>query len=168
MGNTTLHILSIGAAVIDQADPDSVPTRIQFNPSGTTWTAYGVESLPYISQMYPIAGTSPDDSSKWATYLLFQLWNPHQILSASPPSVRLRLDGSIGIFGDGGNGLTWVTSTNKKTFLIPTGGLSVTLSSAAPFAAPAPLTNTNTTNAAPAPGPAAGGAFSVLTAPPVP
>src|SRR6266542_2618484 len=64
MSNSTHHILSIGAAIIDQADPDSVPMRIEFNPSGTLWAAYGVENLPYITQMYPIAGTSPNDSTK--------------------------------------------------------------------------------------------------------
>ena len=48
------------SCIIDQADPDSIPTRIQFTgTNGNTWTAYGVESLPYITQMYPIAGTSP-------------------------------------------------------------------------------------------------------------
>ena len=64
MSNSTHHILSIGAAIIDQADPDSIPMRIQFNPSGTLWTAYGVENLPYITQMYPIAGTSPNDPTQ--------------------------------------------------------------------------------------------------------
>ena len=41
MSNTTHHLLSIGAAIIDQADPDSIPTRILFNPAGTAWTALG-------------------------------------------------------------------------------------------------------------------------------
>ena len=158
MSNRTHHILTIGACIIDQADPDSIPTRIQFNPSGTIWTAYGVENLPYISQLYPIAGTSPNDSTKWATYLLFQLWNPHQNAGASTPSVRLRVDGAIGIF-TGGNGQTWVSGTTPQ--LIVT-GQSVTLNSAVSFPAPFPLTAPNTTNAAPAPGPPAGGAFAVL------
>src|SRR5205823_11828941 len=95
MSNTTHHILTIGACIIDQASPGSIPTRIQFNPSGTVWTAYGVKNLPYITQLYPIAGTSPNDSTKWATYLLFQLWNPHQNAGASTSSVRLRVDGAI-------------------------------------------------------------------------
>src|SRR5439155_25521401 len=98
MSSTTQHILSIGAAIIDQADPDSVPTRNQCNPSGTVWTAYGMESLPYITQLDPIAGTSPNTSTQCATYLLFQLWNPHQNAPASPPAVRLRLEGHVGIF----------------------------------------------------------------------
>src|SRR5437016_11167491 len=107
MSNTAHHILSIGAAIIDQADPDSIPTRIQFNPSGTVWTAYGVENLPYITQMYPIAGTSLDNyPTQWATYLLFQLWNPHQNAGPLPAPVRLRVDGGIGIYR-GGNGQTW-------------------------------------------------------------
>jgi hypothetical protein len=168
MSNSTHHILSIGAAIMDQADPDSIPMRIQFSPSGTLWTAYGVENLPYITQMYPIAGTSPNDSTKWATYLTFQLWNPHLNASALPNDVRLRVDGAIGIFGDGGNSLTWTTSTNKQTFPIPPAGVSVKLNSAVSFSAPAPLTNVDTTGAAAAPGPVAGGAFAILAAPAVP
>jgi hypothetical protein len=166
MSNTTHHILSIGAAIIDQADPDSIPTRIQFNPGGTVWTAYGVENLPYIAQVYPIAGTSPNTSTQWATYLLFQLWNPHQNASTLPNNVRLRVDGAIGIF-TGGNGQTWIAGTSPQ--LIANGGnagQSVILNSAFSFSAAAPLTNTNTTNAAPAPG--AAGTFVVLAAPPVP
>jgi hypothetical protein len=168
MSNTTQHILSIGAAIIDQADPDSIPTRIQFNPGGTVWTAYGVENLPYITQLYPIAGTSPNTPTQWATYLLFQLWNPHQNASTLPNNVRLRVDGAIGIF-KGGNNETWITGTTPQ--LIANGGnagQSVTLNSAVSFSAPAPLTNIDTTNAAAAPGPATGGAFAVLAGPPVP
>jgi len=161
MSNTTHHILSIGAAIIDQADPDSIPTRIQFNPGGTGWTAYGVENLPYIAQVYPIAGTSPNTSTQWATYLLFQLWNPHQNAGASTASVRLRVDGAIGIF-TGGNGQTWALGTTPQ--LIAT-GQSVTLNSAL-FSNATPLHIANTTNAAPAPGVA--GTFVVLAAPPVP
>ena len=101
------HLLTIGACIIDQADPDSIPTRIQFTgTNGNTWTAYGVENLPYITQIYPIAGTSPNSLNNWATYLLFQLWNPHQNASTLPNNVRLRVDGAIGIF-TGGNSQTW-------------------------------------------------------------
>jgi hypothetical protein len=166
MSNTTHHILSIGAAIIDQADPDSIPTRIQFNPGGTVWTAYGVENLPYIAQVYPIAGTSPNISTQWATYLLFQLWNPHQNAGASTASVRLRVDGAIGIF-TGGNGQTWIAGTSPQ--LIANGGnagQSVILNSAFSFSNATPLHIANTTNAAPAPG--AAGTFVVLAAPPVP
>jgi hypothetical protein len=167
MSNTSQHILSIGAAIIDQADPDSIPTRIQFTgTNGNTWIAYGVENLPYITQMYPIAGRSPNDSTKWASYLLFQLWNPHQNIPATyPVPVRLRVDGAIGLF-TGGNGQTW-SGTPQIIANGSSSGQSVTLNSSISFSSPSALTATNTTNAAAAPGPAAGGAFAVLpTIPP--
>jgi Tfp pilus assembly protein PilX len=166
MSNTTHHILTIGACIIDQADPDSIPTRIQFSPDGVvTWTAYGVENLPYITQLYPIAGTSPNNPAQWATYLLFELWNPHQNASTLPNNVRLRVDGAIGIFSGGNVGSKWISSATPQ--IIANGGnagQSVILNSAFSFSAPFPLTTTNTTNAAPAPGPPAGGAFAVLPA----
>ena len=166
MSSTAHHILSIGAAIIDQADPDSIPTRIQFNPSGTIWTAYGVENLPYITQLYPIAGTSPNNPAQWATYLLFQLWNPHQNASTLPNNVRLRVDGAIGIF-TGGNGQTWTPGNPPQiTANGNNAGQSIKLNSAFSFSAPAPLNNVDVdpTNVAPAPGPPAGGAFAVLPA----
>lgn len=170
MSNTTQHILSIGAAIIDQADPDSIPTRIQFTGTNdNTWTAYGVENLPYITQIYPIAGTSPNDPNPstptiWGTYLLFQLWNPYQNPPAAlPVTVRLRVDGAIGIF----TGSTWTTGNPPQ--IIANGansGQSVTLNST--FSAPTPLTNSNTTGWVAAPGPSTGGAFAGLTAPTFP
>jgi hypothetical protein len=169
MGNTTHHILSIGAAIIDQADPDSIPTRIQFTgTNGNTWISYGVENLPYITQLYPIAGTSPDNPTKWATYLLFQLWNPHQNAPATLPApVRLRVDGGIGIFTSG-NGETW---NSNSTEFINTAGQSVTLNpspspapSPSPFSTPWPLSNQNTTATAAA----VQGAFGALYAPAIP
>jgi hypothetical protein len=168
MNNSTHHILSIGAAMIDQADPDSIPMRIQFSPAGTLWTAYGVENLPYITQMFPITGTSPNDSTKWATYLEFQLWNPHQNASVlANDSVRLRVDGAVGIY-KGGNGETWVSGTTPQIIANGnTAGQSVILrTSTFSFSAPTPLTNIDTTGAAAAPG--AAGQFATLTAPSLP
>ncbi len=145
MNSTTHHILSIGAAIIDQADPDSVPTRIQFTgTNGNTWTAYGVESLPYITQIYPITGTSPANPAQWATYLLFQLWNPHVggALLVPAPQVRLRVDGNVGVF-TGGNGQTWSTDpTHNQTSALPAGGVSIALTTGAfpqTLPTPAPL-----------------------------
>jgi len=163
MNNSAHHILSIGAAIIDQADIDSIPTRIQFSPSGTVWTAYGVESLPYVTQMYPIAGTSPNDSTKWATYVLFQLWNPHQNAGASTPSVRLRVDGRIGTF-TGGNGQIWTLGSPSYT---NGNGQSVMVNPLL-FSNPSPLTTGtggNVTSNVTWPG--TPGTFTALAAPPV-
>ena len=164
MSSTAHHLLSIGAAIIDQADPDSIPTRIQFNPSGTVWTAYGVENLPYITQTYPIAGASFDNYPiQWATYLLFQLWNPHQNAGPLPVPVRLRVDGGIGIYR-GGNGQIWNTGNSAFVANGTSPGQSVTLKSSASFSVPAPLSNQNTTvtNAG------LPGTFGALPVPPIP
>jgi hypothetical protein len=167
MSSTMQHLLTIGACIIDQASPVSIPTRIQFiGTNNNTWTAYGVKNLPYITQLYPIAGTSPNDSTKWASYLLFQVWNPHQNIPATyPVSVRLRVDGAIGLF-TGGNAQSW-SGTPQIVANGSSSGQSITLNSSSSFSTPTSLTATNTTNAAAAPGPAAGGAFAVLpTIPP--
>ncbi|MEY2505922.1 MAG: hypothetical protein QOH01_251 [Verrucomicrobiota bacterium] len=160
MSSTTHHVLSIGAAIIDQADPDSIPTIIQYTPAGVPWTASGVESLPYITEMYALAGTSPNDSTKWATYLVFQLWNPHQNIP-SPPTVRLRVDGGLGLF-KGGNGETWTNSGSN--FFYNATGLSITLNAGALFGpSPAPLSSANATLTSP---PTATGQFVALPTPP--
>jgi hypothetical protein len=148
MNNKDHHVLCIGAAIIDQTDPDSVPTRIQFKPAaalGTNWwTAYGVESLPYITQLYPIAGISPSSGTQWATYLLFQLWNPHIVAapfpspSPTPPQVRLRIDGSIGVF-TGGNGQTYQTAVPAPTVVPATGkSMSFVVGAYEPSSSPSP------------------------------
>ncbi len=161
MGSTMQHLLTIGASIIDQADPDSIPTRIQFiGTNGNTWIAYGVENLPYITQMYPIAGQSSDDPTKWSTYLLFQLWNPQANPSILPVSVRLRVDGGVGIFASG-NGETW--NTGSADF-VNANAQSVTMSFGSSFSAPAPLSNQNTTaTTSPTPG-----TFGTLSAPSIP
>jgi hypothetical protein len=115
--------------------------------------------------MYPIAGASPNDSTKWATYLLFQLWNPHQNIPATyPVSVRLRVDGAIGVF-TGGNSETWPADGGPP---LVASGQSIRLRPELSFSVPAPLTSCNTEPAPPKPGPPTGGVFAALVAPPVP
>ena len=166
MNSTMQHLLTIGACIIDQAGPGSIPTRITFTgTNGHAWTAYGVKNLPYITQLYPIAGTSPNSPGNWATYLLFQLWNPHQNIPTPtyPVSVHLRVDGAIGLF-TGGHSQTW--SGTPQIYDGSTSGKSVTLNSSFSFSTPTSLTATNCNAPAP-PGPATGGAFAVLpTIPP--
>jgi Tfp pilus assembly protein PilX len=152
MSNKAYHVLSIGAAIMDQADPDSVPTRIQFKPATAAiwWAAYGVESLPYITEIYPISGISPANPLQWATYLLFQLWNPHiatAALAPAAPQVRVRVDGNIGIF-TGGNGQTFASALDPQ--VVAATGQSIPLTTSAfpptpPTPTPAPITTTNAT-----------------------
>jgi hypothetical protein len=171
MSSTIQHLLTIGASIIDQADPDSIPTRIQFaGINGNAWTAYGVENLPYITQMYPLAGTSPANLSKWATYLLFQLWNPHQNAPITlPVPVRLRVDGGLGIF-TGGNGESWnAGSTEFVNASGNTAGYNVTLNTALNGATSfssigAPISNQNTTQTTAVNPPA----FTAVYAPAIP
>ena len=47
-GSTDLHVLRIGASMIDQADNDNYPTRLGFSLAGTDIEAAGVEDLPYL------------------------------------------------------------------------------------------------------------------------
>ncbi len=151
MSSTMQHLLTIGACIIDQASPELIPTRIQFTgTNGNTWTAYGVKDLPYITQIYPIAYTSPNTPSQWATYLLFQLWNPHQNPLAVSNNVRLRIDGGIGLF-TGGNGQTW-NPGNTVNVYPPVGQVtSVTLKSGS-FSVPTALYTDNASATSTAPG----------------
>lgn len=53
-GSVDRHIIQIAANIIDQADADSLPTRIYFAPaskSGCGRTYYGREDLPYLYQI---------------------------------------------------------------------------------------------------------------------
>jgi hypothetical protein len=163
MSSTMQHLLTIGACIIDQADPDSIPTRIQFSPDGVkTWTAYGVENLPYITQMYPIAGQSLNDSTKWETCLLFQLWNPHQSAGAVSSNVRLRIDGGVGIF-TGGNSQNWNTGTTANTYSSAT----ITLTSGS-FSNPTALATDYIDRNTITSGTGTGGTFVFLPSPAVP
>lgn len=47
-GSTDLHVLRIGASMIDQADNDNYPTRLGFSLGGADIEAAGVEDLPYL------------------------------------------------------------------------------------------------------------------------
>jgi hypothetical protein len=167
MSSAMQHLLTIGACIIDQASPGSIPTQIQFTgTNGNTWTAYGVKNLPYITQIYPIAGTSPTAPTKWETCLLFQLWNPHQNPVAVSNNVRLRIDGGIGIF-TAGNGQTWNTATTANIYP-PVGQVtSINLTSGS-FQNPTPLAtdyiNRNTITT----GTGTGGTFAFLPSPAVP
>jgi hypothetical protein len=147
MSSSAFHVMKIGAAIIDEADPDSIPTRIRIDQASEGWLACGVENLPYISGMCPIGGKSPDDATnmKFASYLLFQLWNPNEAVAGTRQfDVRLRIDGGIGIFTRMSNGTQTWSGTPQVIANGSAAGQSVKLNTTAPFALnPAPLMSTN-------------------------
>ncbi|MEM6821328.1 MAG: hypothetical protein AAF558_05245, partial [Verrucomicrobiota bacterium] len=110
--DSMLHLLRIGANIIDQSDSDSYPTLIEYQPvSGTYWIAAGVENLPMANMVSTIVGAPPGVSQAVGVetvdatvYCLFGLWNPHrQPSSLDRPPLRLRVRGNITLanfFGD--------------------------------------------------------------------
>lgn len=83
-----LQIMQIGANVIDQADEDDLPTTIQ-HPSGRNADpfdeVYGIENLPYISQIGVVGWRPTDDRDTFQAWAIFDVWNPHQN-AANPPT----------------------------------------------------------------------------------
>ncbi|MEM9399838.1 MAG: hypothetical protein AAF984_06480, partial [Verrucomicrobiota bacterium] len=70
--NVNLHVLRIGANMIDAADADDVPTRMALNLGGVTLDLAGVEDLPYLAAFYmttsfkqipPVSGKNPPPPS---------------------------------------------------------------------------------------------------------
>lgn len=93
-----LHILQIGANIIDQFDGDSYPTAVYLNVFGNGApiddlflnTLYGTESLPGIYGVTNIALADPvpalgDASGTLKVWVQLELWNPHQYPIAELP-----------------------------------------------------------------------------------
>jgi Tfp pilus assembly protein PilX len=79
--SVTLHVLQIGANIIDSANSGYVPMVIQPGTAGAGIPqVYGVEDLPYISkiiQFMCVDSTAPPPYTAGAWYM-FELWNPYQ------------------------------------------------------------------------------------------
>jgi hypothetical protein len=80
----TLQVMQIGVNIIDQWDADNIPTCVEFTgkvavtPFEQTFSLFGIENLPYISQV-ALAGFRPTfDRSLFQVWALFDVWNPHQ------------------------------------------------------------------------------------------
>lgn len=101
-GSTDLHIMKIGANIIDQYDTDSYPTRIQMNDGNEV---SGIENLPYlyrtriaayrllggridVTEMEPqsvrqdflsLTNLNANRKNPWRNVVFLQptLWNPH-------------------------------------------------------------------------------------------
>ncbi len=117
----SLHVMQIGANIIDQSDVDSYPTAIYFPAFATGAqkyefynTAFGIENLPFLHRIYLIAfedtnappETAWGTATNWKFYMQPEIWNPHQSLpttatGAKPTHLRLRAYG--GVQGDFNN-----------------------------------------------------------------
>lgn len=82
--STPLHLLQIGANIIDQNDEDGFPTRIQIQASGGgTREVSGVEDLPYL---YVVRNRPSFPSFSVVRWLMQPVvWNPHDS-SGRPPT----------------------------------------------------------------------------------
>jgi hypothetical protein len=94
--NTYLHVLRIGANIIDQYDADSYPTEITLG-SDPLLTVYGVEDLPYISKINAYVGGRPDGANVGG-WFVFEMWKPHRVpppvaLSGAPAQFRIVASG---------------------------------------------------------------------------
>lgn len=93
-----MQILQIGANIIDQSDTDGYPTAVHMtfmNGLSTVddmafQTAYGIENLPYLCRVGPLAIGDPrptsaaDTNGRLKFWVQPELWNPHQVPSAAP------------------------------------------------------------------------------------
>jgi len=89
------HVLQIGANVIDQYDEDDFPTEIAMQTGAATASVYGVENLPYLSEIFSaVYRPAALPRTKVRGYLQFELWNPHQnAITAGSQELRVALTG---------------------------------------------------------------------------
>ena len=76
------QIVQIGANIIDQADPDGIPTFINFANNELA----GAENLPYLNKL--VFKPYWQSATQFHGWLLPSLWNPHQN-APGPGNVRV-------------------------------------------------------------------------------
>ena len=120
-----LNVFRIGASIITQVQQLSgsvtkyYPTVVQYTRSGTTFSAVGIDDLPYLSMFHMLAGKNPA-TTDLNCFLMFGLWNPHQIIAgtAARPPVRLRVAGTVVLenkYGTYPDGVVNVYNTYKAS-----------------------------------------------------
>lgn len=92
---TDLHILQIGANIIDQADVDGYPTRIRIADSlGGSKEVVGIEDLPYLYSVRNRPSFPTFSQVRWLMQPL--VWNPHDPAGRqstdAPTSFRIRAE----------------------------------------------------------------------------
>jgi hypothetical protein len=118
-------VVQIAANMIDQADGDAFPTRIQFDGGQGPKVVSGIENLPYIAGVStqvsvvrearpekllrspdgtpapPFSKTPATDPGEVVMWQAFQLWNPHELSSLMlaqerPVEFRLSVEATSG------------------------------------------------------------------------
>lgn len=83
------HLIQIGANILDQADPDDVPTLIAtgtaIDRNAQPLVAIGVENLPYINEIVSATARDPDNPYRIQTYFQPEIWAPHRNAKAGRP-----------------------------------------------------------------------------------
>lgn len=78
------QVLQIGANMIDQYDSDSFPTEIRLNG----FRFFGIEDLPYLNRIMMAAQIQDEPAApslgSWISYVIPELWNPHDTGQPSP------------------------------------------------------------------------------------
>lgn len=82
--NIYYQVMRIGANIIDQFDNNNFPTAIVFNEV----EFYGIENLPYISEVSQGIFRSGNDLQHW---FIFEVWNPHQNAAVIPEIEQFRI-----------------------------------------------------------------------------
>jgi hypothetical protein len=82
--------IQIGANIIDQADPDSIPALISF--ATNAYATAGIENLPYLSKLvfkpqWTLVGTK----YHFDGWLLPSLWNPHQNAPSASQNIQIAM-----------------------------------------------------------------------------
>src|SRR5690606_21261658 len=85
--NKDLHLLQIGANIIDQYDSDSIPTSIRMGGWSDTPAVYGIENLPYMNKVRymgesvvpnrQVGAVNNNAGPDFHFRLSAELWNPH-------------------------------------------------------------------------------------------
>jgi len=168
-----LQVMQIGANIIDQADANDRPTAIEYptGNSGEFFTVYGVENLPYISQIGVVGWRPSDNRDLFQAWAVFDVWNPHQNAATPPVGVDgfrilpisgrgdVRLGYRLGLYGAGTASTfagTLATSTpagggsvfkDNQPLLALNTGREFTFSAAANYSEPTTLGGTPTSSA---------------------
>jgi len=79
------QVMHIGANIIDQWDANDIPTCIEFGNSGAYFSFYGIENLPYLSQISLVGWRPTDKRDLFQVWAVCDVWNPHQN-AKTPPS----------------------------------------------------------------------------------